>query len=735
MPGTVLERCSLLDEETLLRLAGEGKDIPLPSELIFEPTGRCNMRCRMCFYSADHFAPEHEMDFDGIVACLGKLPRTIRRATLIGGEPLFHPRIVDIVRLFAERDVSVGISTNGYFLTPELTEKFAALGNVDKVAVSIDGLEEVHNKARGPNNAFQRTFENLNHAARHFPVQVVSVCHNGNERDIIDLVPSLKGTKNLTFSVEIAREYPNEVLERTAGRYGVEIEDLHMKKEGGMGPTVGADEMAPLLKEIRSKTLREGVPFHFIPTNTLNLLPGLLGRVSEEKDLSLVCRRLLKARLDSRGNLIHCYALRMPMGSLLEESFEDIWNSEAYKAFRRDLIGRGLAPICGYCFAAQPSKLAKAMAKSPSPVRLGIAGCGKIASVYVRVLKDMPEFELVGVSSRSTDRGMRFADDHDTRAFPMPELVKTVEAVVLATEPDSHWPMIKEIAAHGDVHILIEKPLGASLDDSRRILELRKDHPGLIWGMSSQMRFSPLMASIREMMDDRRIGALCSFDIRCSYSRMEGYYAEGNGWRRRVGGNVIFNQGVHMLDFILDTFGLPDSVEGDGSRERHGDVPFDTATIRLSYADGLEGTLTVTVAGPPGGPHTRFLAIGCDGEISVESDASGRLVKSRKTIGGSPFVASDNRPFWKRVVRKGIEAFGSEDMKMKYLRGNPTSIHDLGPQLRAFAKSVRGEALYPASLEDGDMVVAMATAAQVSIVEKRRVILREILDTRMQNSP
>ncbi len=718
---------TVLDEETLIDAARECRSLPLPREVIIEPTDRCNMRCRMCFYANDHFRPEDEMSFDEIAYCIAKLPASIKRCTLIGGEPLIHPHIVGIVGLLAERNISVGISTNGYLLKPEMSNSLAALGNVDKIGVSLDGPADVHNEVRGPNNAFQRTMENLKYASSHFPIHVVSVFHNGNERRIIELFPFLEEIDNLGFSVELAREYPCEVLEETAGRYGVTVDDLHMKVEGGMGPAVGITEIEKLLKEVRNKATCQGIPFHFIPPNTLDLLPSLMGKTNIEADSGKFCTRLLKARIDPRGNMIHCYGLRMPMGSLLEKNFEEIWNGDAYKAFRHGLVDDGLAPICGYCFAAQPSQRAMDALPSPPPVQFGIVGCGKIAGAYARLIRELPECELAGVSSRSAERGERFAADHETEAFSLQTLAEKADALILTSEPGAHIEALSEIDELGGKHVLMEKPLAAALEDCRLALELRDRNASFTWGISSQMRFSPLMATIRERVRDSLVGRPLSFSIQFSFGRLEGYYGEGGGWRKNMEGNVIFNQGIHVLDFLFDLFGLPEAINCKGSRKRHRDVPFDTVDMRLCYDTGLEGDLMVTVAGQPGGRLMRFQLTGEKAEVSIETDVAGRVVLAETRHKGRKVEAPDNRPLWKKAARSLIRHFGSEEKRRRLLYGDPSPAADLMPQIMAFLKAVRGKTVYPVTFGDAYGVILMAHAAQTSCEEEREVRLKELL--------
>ena len=74
------------------------------------------------------------------------------------------------------------------------------------------------------------------------------------------------------------------------------------------------------------------------------------------KNLHLVCAKLVTDtptfRLDHLGNVHHCGVIRQPFGNLLEQSPEEIWNSEEYRRYRQLLMGKKLLPICKRCCKA-----------------------------------------------------------------------------------------------------------------------------------------------------------------------------------------------------------------------------------------------------------------------------------------------------------------------------------------------------------------------------------------------
>ena len=92
-----------------------------------EPTRKCNITCDACFTVND---PKSQKTLAQIKDEL-QTSLQLRRcdAMLIaGGEPLTHPRIVDVVRLVNEQNIKAQLVTNGVVLTPELLHELKMNG-------------------------------------------------------------------------------------------------------------------------------------------------------------------------------------------------------------------------------------------------------------------------------------------------------------------------------------------------------------------------------------------------------------------------------------------------------------------------------------------------------------------------------------------------------------------------------------------------------------------------------
>src|ERR1044071_4815682 len=89
-------------------------------------TDRCNLDCAYCT-EYDNSRPHPSIEE------LKKWVRKIRelgtmRIALVGGEPLTHPDIVELVRYCREVGFATSLTTNGFLLTPKLVRQLEDAG-------------------------------------------------------------------------------------------------------------------------------------------------------------------------------------------------------------------------------------------------------------------------------------------------------------------------------------------------------------------------------------------------------------------------------------------------------------------------------------------------------------------------------------------------------------------------------------------------------------------------------
>lgn len=146
-----------------------GYAMPIPFEVGLKLTNRCDLRCEHCFQWNDngyHYHMEKkEIDRSGdlsidIIRDVFEFTKpTDAMLYLWGGEPLIYQYWNELVELLRNDPRETVVCTNGLSIVKKIDDLCSISENLT-VLVSIEGLEEQHNKLRGK-NTFKRTMQGL----------------------------------------------------------------------------------------------------------------------------------------------------------------------------------------------------------------------------------------------------------------------------------------------------------------------------------------------------------------------------------------------------------------------------------------------------------------------------------------------------------------------------------------------------------------------------------------------
>ena len=170
-----------------------------PTDLLFFVTDRCNARCGHCFFryaidASDASDGADPLDLRKIERICHSLHEPLHSLVLTGGEPFLRRDLPDICALFRRINgvEMVYLPTNGL-----LTDR--VVGCVEQVCrqdgarivvqISLDGLEQTHDRIRGARGSFRR-----------------AVATATALRDLQPRYPSLEVTINTTISQQNAAE-------------------------------------------------------------------------------------------------------------------------------------------------------------------------------------------------------------------------------------------------------------------------------------------------------------------------------------------------------------------------------------------------------------------------------------------------------------------------------------------------------------------------------------------------
>ena len=107
-------------------------------------------------------------------------------------------------------------------------------------------------------------------------------------------------------------------------------------------------------------------------------------------------------------------------------------------------------------------------------VRCGVAGVGSLGQHHARIYAGLPGAELVGIYETSDARAEEICARHGCRRFAtIGELGAACDAVSVVVPTDRHAEVALPLLA-GGAHLLIEKPLCASLEEAEKVLAVAR---------------------------------------------------------------------------------------------------------------------------------------------------------------------------------------------------------------------------------------------------------------------
>lgn len=113
-----------------------------------EVTNRCNLRCSYCPVNRDMAREKRDLPFDRFVELLDRSPTVKTLLPFQWGEPLLHPRIVEMIEVATKRGIRTYVTTNGTLLDDAMNRALLRSG-LARLTISVDGDDATHQSTRG----------------------------------------------------------------------------------------------------------------------------------------------------------------------------------------------------------------------------------------------------------------------------------------------------------------------------------------------------------------------------------------------------------------------------------------------------------------------------------------------------------------------------------------------------------------------------------------------------------
>ncbi len=284
----------------------------VPVDAVIAVTYRCDSRCNMC--NIWQLPPGKELQPEKY----NLIPTTLNDVNLTGGEPFLREDIVEIAGTIYERCHSprIVISTNGFqhrrilHAAPSLMK----IGRKVGIAVSLDGIGEIHDRIRGTGGGFEKVIETLKQLGK-MGYRNVRVAFTAQKENV----------KHLGAVYDLSRQFGFQFTTSVA-----QNSDFYFSTDENQKVEPGKlrDEMRYVMrKELLSLSPKRWLRSYFYS--------GVL-QYNDRGSRMLGCRAGRDSFfLDPEGNVYPCLTLERGMGNILENTFDDIWQGEAATGARK----------------------------------------------------------------------------------------------------------------------------------------------------------------------------------------------------------------------------------------------------------------------------------------------------------------------------------------------------------------------------------------------------------------
>ncbi|MCR5251916.1 MAG: radical SAM protein [Lachnospiraceae bacterium] len=291
---------------------------PRLRQLFLELTLKCNEHCFHCGSGCAADLP-HGLPLEDYKKLLREVKEEFGNRLLIavtGGEPLLYPDFFPLVEYIHELGFPWGMTSNATLITKDVARHLKEAG-MYSISLSIDGLEETHDRYRGLKGAYRKGMEGMQNLIDEdeFVVMVTTVVNHENIKELDELYR--------IFDATDINEWRLTGIE-PIGR-AEQVPQMHLTPEDNRW----------LMEFIRDKR-QQGRPVEYSCCHFLGL-----EYEAEVRDWYFLCNAgVYVAGVLTNGDVTACLDIphhpRTIQGNIYETPFAEIWR-DRFEIYRRPL--------------------------------------------------------------------------------------------------------------------------------------------------------------------------------------------------------------------------------------------------------------------------------------------------------------------------------------------------------------------------------------------------------------
>lgn len=284
-------------------------DFPAPYRMDLILTYRCQNRCAHCYNEPRELKELSLVEWKQVITRTWQLG--IPQVVFTGGEPTLVQGLDELVAKSEELGQVTGLVTNGRMLgRPGYLRDLIAKG-LDHVQVTVlSHIPEVHDRLVADQGAWWETIEGLKVAlAEDIYVSTNTTIMRSNSQE-------MEGTMRFLVSLGVKNIAFNTIIRSGKGK----------DAEG-----IGYDELKELMGRLKAIAAESGVRLMwYTPTPYCELNP-----VNLELGIKQCSACSINMAVEPDGSVLPCQSYYRPLGNILHDRWESIWDHELCKSIRQ----------------------------------------------------------------------------------------------------------------------------------------------------------------------------------------------------------------------------------------------------------------------------------------------------------------------------------------------------------------------------------------------------------------
>ncbi len=306
-------------------------------------------------------------------------------------------------------------------------------------------------------------------------------------------------------------------------------------------------------------------------------------------------------------------------------------------------------------------------------LKIGIVGTGHLGKFHLKLLKEIPQADLLGVYDINKETAFKISNEFGTKSFSdLEEMLDNVDAVSIVATTSAHWELIKK-AFEKNVHVFVEKPITSTIEEAEEVVEISKNK-NLKLQVGHIERFNPALLSLEKYKLDPKF---------IQTDRLAQFNPRGTDVA------VVLDLMIHDIDIILSLINSDvKNISASGVAVVSENI--DIANARLEFENGAVANVTASRISQKKMRKMRMFQK--DAYISVDFDSGisevFRLIpNSEKSV--------------EHFLTFGEMGVGENKKSVVYEQPEPKKVNALKHELELFVNSVLNNETPLVSGEDG----------------------------------